>query len=231
MRRLRYCQKCGLELATYGQNTYIQRTNFVELMIDPFSNPAYRPLSADAVNLLPRVSAPPRLIAHLVLVHDVASRLVERLLWALPELRFDGESVLFGAAIHDLGKTMDTIELVQPGKAHEKRGVELLINLGIAEDRSRFAYTHGNSCVAQQITLEHLLVALADNCWKGKRLDELETKTVELLSSLSGKPAWDFYASLDDILSSFAADADTRLTWQAEFGNSELSASNSANPD
>lgn len=90
--------------------------------------------------------------------------------------------------------------------------------MGISEDRARFAYTHGNWNTAQNVAIEDLLVALADNCWKGKRVDELETKTVDFLGSVSGKPTWDCYAVLDDILSSLAVDADARLEWQRQFG-------------
>ena len=187
-------------------------------MADPLSNPRYKQLPPDVLNLLHRASAPPRLIAHLVLVHDVAARLVEELSRAFPDVAFDKNAVLFGAAIHDVGKALDTDELIQPGKEHERRGVELLLEMGIPEDRARFAYTHGNWNTAQDLTLDDLLVALADNCWKGKRADELETKTVDLLSSVSGKPEWDCYAALDDILAKLAADADSRLEWQRQFG-------------
>ena len=187
-------------------------------MPDPLSDSAFRQLPPDVLNLLRRASAPPRLIAHLILVHDVASRLVEQLSQAFPNVTFDRDAVLFGAATHDMGKALDVAELVQPGKDHERRGVELLLDMGIPEVRARFAYTHGNWDTAQNVTLEDLLVALADNCWKGKRLDELETKTVNLLSSASGKPAWDCYAELDDILGSLAAHADARLEWQRKFG-------------
>lgn len=187
-------------------------------MADPLSNSAFRPLPPDVLGLLRRTSAPPRLIAHLVLVHDFASRLTEQLSQAFPNVTFDTDAVLFGAGIHDVGKALDTAELVQPGKEHETHGVELLLQMGIPEGRAKFAYTHGNWNTAQNVTLEDLLVALADNCWKGKRVDELETRAVDLLSSASGKPAWDCYAELDDILGSLAADADDRLEWQRQFG-------------
>jgi hypothetical protein len=142
---------------------------------------------------------------------------VERLTQAFPNVTFDRDTVLFGAATHDLGKALDIAELVQPGKEHERRGFELLLDMGIAADRARFAFTHGNWDTVKDVALEDLLVALADNCWKGKRVAELETKTVNLLSSVSGKAAWDCYAELDDILGSLAADADSRLAWQHEF--------------
>jgi hypothetical protein len=92
--------------------------------------------------------------------------------------------------------------------------------MGISEERARFAFTHGNTEISQNVRLEDLLVALADNCWKGKRPEQLENKAVDLLSSVSGRPVWDCYSELDDILGSLAADADGRLAWQAEFGTS-----------
>lgn len=187
-------------------------------MSNPLADEVFRRLPPDVLNLLQRTSAPPRLIAHLVLVHDVASKLVEQLAHAFPELSLDKDAILFGAATHDIGKTIQISELVEPGKAHERRGVELLREMGVPEERARFAYTHGNWDSAQNLTAEDLLVALADNCWKGKRVDELETKTIEVLSVASGKPKWDCYAKLDEILGTLAAEADSRLEWQREFG-------------
>lgn len=186
-------------------------------MENPFSNPAYRKLPPDAVILLQQVSAPPRLVAHLIVVHDVASRLVERICETFPGLRLDREAVVFGASVHDLGKSICTDELGEAGKAHEKRGVELLRSMGISGDRARFAFTHGNWGTAEDLTLEDLIVALADNCWKGKRVDELEVKAVDLLSSASGKPVWTCFADLDEILESLAQDADKRLAWQGAY--------------
>ena len=182
-----------------------------------FSNADYRPLPVDAEILLRQVSAPRRLVAHLTLVHDVASKLVERFVEAFPGVVLDPEAVMFGASIHDLGKAVYRNELVEPGKEHEKCGAELLRRLGVSEERARFAYTHGNWDTAEPVTLEDLLVALADNCWKGKRLDELETKVVNHLSSASGQPAWECYAKLDEILALLAQDGDRRLAWQGVF--------------
>ena len=186
-------------------------------MTDPLANSDFRPLPSDVESLLSRAAAPPRLIAHLILVHDVASRLVERIAGTFPNVAFDKDAVLFGAATHDLGKAVHVEELVQPGKAHERRGLDLLHDMGISEERARFAFTHGNWDTLQNVSLEDLLVALADNCWKGKRLEQLEIRTVHLLSSVSGRPAWDCFSELDDILGSLAADADSRLAWQAAF--------------
>jgi hypothetical protein len=57
-------------------------------MNDPFLNSTYRQLPEETVNLLRQVAAPPRLIAHLILVHDVAATLVERVTAAFPEVHF-----------------------------------------------------------------------------------------------------------------------------------------------
>jgi len=81
------------------------------------------------------------LIAHLVLVHDVASRLAEKLSASFLNAKFDRSAVLFGAATHDLGKALDVDELVQSGKEHERHGFELLAGMGIDEGRARFVHT------------------------------------------------------------------------------------------
>jgi len=208
------------------------------------------------------VDAPPRLIAHLTLVHDVADRLISSLHNAFPNLEMDTDSILFGAATHDIGKAIHREELTAPGKLHELRGVDLLRELGISEHRARFALTHGNwrgnfgspenpelvnlkpgnlktgnpepenskpgnsktrdlARDLKKITLEDLLVALADNCWKGKRVPDLETEVVNAISRATGKDkdkdAWLVFSILDDILQELAADADQRLAWQAQF--------------
>jgi len=186
-------------------------------MADPLANSHFRPLPSDVVSLLSRVSVSPRLIAHLILVHDVASRLVAQITRVFPNVPFDGNAVLYGAATHDLGKAIHVEELVQAGKAHEQRGFDLLREMGVSAERARFAFTHGNWEALENVGLEDLLVALADNCWKGKRPELLESRTVDLLSAISGRPAWDCYSDLDNILGSLAADADDRLAWQGEF--------------
>lgn len=186
-------------------------------MADPFANSHFRSLPSDVISLLSRVSASPRLIAHLILVHDVASRLVEQITHTFPDVQFDKDAVLYGAATHDLGKAIHVEELVQAGKAHEQRGLDLLQEMGVSAERARFAFTHGNWEALENVGLEDLLVALADNCWKGKRPEQLECRAVDLLSAISVRPAWDCYSELDDILGSLAADADDRLAWQGKF--------------
>lgn len=81
----------------------------------------------------------------------------------------------------------------------------------------RFAYTHGNWDGAAAVNLEDLLVALADKCWKGQRVDRLESKISAVLSAASSKPEWACYAELDEILQELTKDADARLAWQQAF--------------
>jgi putative nucleotidyltransferase with HDIG domain len=186
---------------------------------NPLSDRHYRPLPAEAVRLCEALSAPPRLVAHLILVHDFASRLMERLGEAFPGLTFDREAVLFGAATHDLGKTVYRDELIASGHKHQERGVEVLRSMGVPEEKARFAYTHGNWEHAENATLEDLLVALSDKCWKGKRIEKLESMTVSFISSATGEPEWTCFAKLDEILMGLAQDADARLAWQAGFAS------------
>jgi hypothetical protein len=132
-------------------------------------------------------------------------------------LELDTESVLFGAATHDIGKAICTEELVAPGNSHEQRGANLLERLGVSPERSRFALSHGQWKDDPAMTLDDLLVALADNCWKGKRVPELERRTVDAISAAAGKAQWEVFAAMDDLLQDLAADADERLAWQAQF--------------
>lgn len=185
---------------------------------DPLSSDEYRPLPLEAHRICNQFSAPPRLCAHLVLVHDTACSLIDQIHGAFPRLRFDAELVRFGAAVHDIGKSVHREELTEFGKEkHQKAGVEILESLGLPYERARFAFTHAN-WDGEEITVEDLLVALADKCWKRKRIDKLESLTAEFLSTASGEPTWECYAKLDEILQSLAQDADKRLAWQASFG-------------
>ena len=177
----------------------------------------YRPLPPEAEALCEQAGASPRLVAHLVLVHDVAATLVERLTTAFPDLPLDRNAILFGSATHDIGKTQFPMELSQPGQQHEAAGVEILMSYGVPEARARFATTHANWQELNPPQIEDLLVALADKCWKGKRVDELESVVVSLIADQSKLEAWECYSMVDEILQELASDADERLSWQMSF--------------
>ncbi|MET7426903.1 HD domain-containing protein [Dactylosporangium sp. NPDC005555] len=173
------------------------------------AEPGLRPLPAEAAAVLRRVDAPPRLAAHLRLVHDVAAQLLDWLAVAAPHLSLDREAVLFGAATHDIGKTLHPEELRGPGSAHEVAGTEMLREHG---DLARFAVTHAR-WERPDATPEELLVTLADKVWKGKRVEGLERRVADLLG---GEP-WEAFMTLDDELTRIAGDADTRLAFQATY--------------
>lgn len=168
-----------------------------------------RPLPPVAVELLEALASPPRLAAHLRVVHHVAHRLTHDL--ARDGLEFDRDAVLFGAATHDLGKVRHPEELERPGHEHEQAGYDLLISYGVPPDRARFAASHGSSWHGPGSPTEDLLVSLADKIWKGARVAELESA---VLHRMAGEE-WDAFLRLDNILEPIARDADRLLAFQA----------------
>ena len=143
-----------------------------------------RPLPAVAAELLLDLAAPPRLAAHLRLVHDVAWSLTDALGRRRPALDFDTTAVLFGAATHDIGKVVHVAELTGPGAAHEAAGEELLLRYGVPAHLARFAASHG-SWTSPDVSLDDLLVSLADQIWKGNRVPRLEHRVIEATGHLT----------------------------------------------
>jgi len=181
------------------------------------SDPGEPPLRLlpDRVNaLLETLNAPPRLAAHLRLVHDVAWQLTQSLNDQIPNLRFNREAVLFGAATHDIGKTVHVDELSHPGSAHEEDGYRLLLDHGIDEALARYARTHA-SWHLPDVDIEDLLVSVADKVWKGKRVVDLEQLVVDQIADVTGHEPWQAFMELDDILGRLATGADHRLAFQA----------------
>lgn len=177
------------------------------------TDPPFRPLPPLASALLRDRDAPPRLAAHLRLVHDVAVSVTAWLPTAFPAAVFDREAVLFGAATHDIGKTVHIAELSEPGSAHEPAGEALLRSAGVEPRLARFAGTHG-SWLAPGRGLDDLLVSLADKVWKGRRQADLEQLVVDHLVAVSGQEPWQVFLRLDDHLSGLAEEADARLAFQ-----------------
>jgi hypothetical protein len=148
----------------------------------------YRPLPPRARSLLEQCSALPRLIAHLTLTHDVAAQLLAGLQTHWPQLTLNRGAVLFGAAIHDIGKTVHPEELRPPGRLHEAAGEQVLLAAGISPALARFCRTHGEWNA--ESPLEDLLVALADKVWKGRRDEPLEQALVDRIVLATGDLQW-----------------------------------------
>jgi HD domain len=166
---------------------------------------AWRPLPDTAAELLRDLGAPPRLGAHLRLVHDVAWSLTDAVGRRWPTLDFDTTAVLFGAATHDIGKVAHVAELSGPGTEHEAEGEKILLSYGVPAAHARFARSH-SSWDAPGRDTEDLLVTLADKLWKGERVGGLEDLMIE-------RTGWDLWPILDDLV----IGADDRLAFQASF--------------
>lgn len=175
-----------------------------------------RPLPGEVAQLLEDLDAPPRLAAHLRAVHDVAWQIADWLARQYPALRFDREAVLFGAATHDIGKTVHSAELSGPGSEHEEAGRQLLLAHGVNPGLARFAATHA-AWTRPGIQIEDLLVSVADKVWKNKRVPDLEDLVVARLAEASGRSAWEEFLAFDDLLTSIGEDADGRLAFQAAY--------------
>ncbi|GIF96269.1 HD domain-containing protein [Catellatospora citrea] len=178
------------------------------------TDPDLRALPESVAVLLAELDAPPRLGAHLRAVHDVAARLLAGVGEACPGLAVSADEVLFGAATHDIGKVEHPSELSGPGSAHEPAGYELLVARGVAPRLARFARDHG-SVAYDGLSIEDLLVVLADKVWKGKRVPELEDEVTARWCAASGEQPWEAFLRLDDLLERLARDADARLAFQS----------------
>ncbi|WP_406440669.1 HD domain-containing protein [Streptomyces sp. NBC_00631] len=178
--------------------------------------PPLLPLPGRVEELLTELGSPPRLAAHLRAVHDVAHQLVAWVEKRYPAVLFDRAAVLFGAATHDIGKTVHVSELSGPGAAHEEAGQALLLDRGVRPELARFAATHA-SWTDPRVGPEDLLVSLADKIWKNKRVPDLEDLVVARLAEATGRAPWEEFLALDEVLTRIGDGAEDRLVFQASF--------------
>ena len=161
------------------------------------------------------LGVPPRLYAHSLLVHDVANKLLEKINGTWRNLNINKYLVLFGAAAHDIGKTVCINELSEEGHKHEREGFRLLRSLGFSEEKSQFAASH--ALWSESSTLEELAVSLADKIWKGSRVPELEDLAAAKIAAVTNRERWEVFRSLDTIIQAIARDSDKRLFFQNKF--------------
>ena len=188
--------------------------------MNPLTSPSpfvLRALPDNALAVLAQTDPPPRLLAHLRLVHDAAIHFCEQLHQRHLLDQADTDALLFGAATHDIGKVLVPDELIGPGHTHERRGQSLLLDLNVPPELARFAKTHGSWRSDTAMPLEDLVVALADTSWKGQRDSELEQRITTLLVATTAQEPWKVWSDLDEMLEAYSADATERLLWQAQF--------------
>ena len=188
-----------------------------------------RLINANSLNLLPlhsevevifkELAIPPRLYAHLLLVHDVAHTLIKAITNTWNNLNIDENIILFGAATHDIGKCIHINELSEKGHKHELEGKHLLISLGVSEEKAKFAASHATW--SEKSTIEELVVSLADKVWKGSRIQDLEDLLIEKIASEIKTEHWEIFSLLDSIIENITKDADKRLSFQNNFPHSE----------
>ncbi|WP_437193326.1 hypothetical protein [Planctomicrobium sp. SH527] len=86
----------------------------------------------------------------------------------------------------------------------------------MSPDLARFCRTHG-AWSQESLSLEDLLVALADTIWKGQRLEELKMQIVNQIVEKTDLESWLVFQELDELLTEIASCGDERLAWQAQF--------------
>jgi hypothetical protein len=143
-----------------------------------------------------------------MLVAEAADLLITK----LQQLRvpFDQTFVHLGVAFHDAGKILHPDELVGKGNNHEADGEKLLISNGINPNLARCCRSHGQ-WQTMECSLEELLVALADNLWKGKRNTQLEDIVIKRLAIQCKKDYWELFLEMDLCFEIIAIEGDSRL--------------------
>jgi hypothetical protein len=164
--------------------------------------------ATEAEGVLRAIGAPARLMRHAELVAEAA----EEILLAVAELTtVDTRLVRLGARLHDAGKALHPGELDRRGVAHEEDGEGLLLRHGVDPRAARMCWTHARWSTAPDVTLEELLVALADSLWKGKRDAALEQRIIDTLAARAQRGRWDVFTPLDDAFERIAAGGQERL--------------------
>ena len=129
----------------------------------------------DSYKLLHELGASSRLIRHVKLVGEAAEMLISQ--FQKLDISFDSDWFRLGVAFHDVGKILHPSELIEKGNEHEEAGEMLLLSRGVDPKIARCCRSHGQ-WQKIECDFEELVVALADNLWKGKRNTELENKVI-----------------------------------------------------
>lgn len=167
--------------------------------------------SRDAALLLKELQAPAALIRHVSLVSETALLLMQGLC-RHGLFSFDADIVGIGVFFHDAGKILHPEELLGPGNLHEESGHSLLLSHGVPLALARFCISHARWRDLPDMTIDDLIVALADKLWKGVRDPELECRVI--CGSASGPlPDWYWakFIACDSLFEEIAAGGHERL--------------------
>lgn len=169
--------------------------------LNPASVPAAR-------SLLERLGAPPRLLQHVALVGEAGESLLERLVEL--KLQLDADFVRVGIVLHDAGKILHLAELDASGAEHEPAGERLLLENGVSPQLARVCLSHARWS-SMDVSLEELLVALADKLWKGVRNEKLEQLVIDGVAATLRKGRWELFVQLDTTFEEIASGGTDRL--------------------
>jgi hypothetical protein len=163
----------------------------------------------EARALLVQVGAPDRLVRHGELVAEAG----ELLLAATRRLgvQVDEDLVRAGCFLHDAGKVLHSSELHGGGAQHEAAGERLLLAHGVDPQIARCCRSHAQWRSMPAVSIEELLVALADVTWKGRRSPELEGRMVDEVAQRTGRDRWAVLVAVDDAAEGVADGGAERL--------------------
>ena len=167
------------------------------------------PLSVEAARkLLVDLDAPPCLLRHVELVGEAAELLLAKLALLGAPLRTN--LIRVGVVLHDVGKIVHPAELDGGGAEHEPAGEALLLKSGVSPELARICMSHAR-WRHMQVSLEELIIALADKLWKGVRDSELEERVTDLVASNLALDRWEMFVELDTAFEDIAGDGADRL--------------------
>jgi hypothetical protein len=161
-----------------------------------------------ARQLLVDLDALPRLLRHVELVGEAAELLLAKFASLGVPLRTD--LVRVGVVLHDVGKIAHPAQFHGRGAEHEPAGEALLLGRGVSPELARICMSHAR-WRHMQVSLEELIVALADKLWKGVRDHELEGRVADLVASNLELERWELFVELDTAFEDIAGDGAHRL--------------------
>lgn len=167
------------------------------------------PSTVDAAReVLIRLGAPPRLLQHVKLVGEAGELILKK----MAELGVDvnADFVRVGIVLHDAGKVLVPLELDGPGAAHEPAGQRILVENGVSAELARVCLSHAR-WATMEVSLEELLVALADKLWKGVRNSKLEQLVIDGAAARTQRDRWELLIELDTRFEEVAASGPDRL--------------------